>query len=160
MSYTLSRSVQRFPARGVPGAPPSAGINGGRWYLSPFDKRHNLSAVAMWQRGTKWTYGATFSLASGLPATLPVSRYVVDGILVAEYNDRNANRLPVYHRLDLSATRTLRRGEFQFGVLNAYNRFNAQSLHVRQQFTNPLVTEAVRTSIFGIIPTLSYVIRF
>jgi len=155
-SYTLARAEQRFPAAGTT----NGGISGGRWYASPFDKTHNLSLVGSWLWTPKWRLGSTFVLASGLPATLPRARYWVDGFLVAEYGDRNSSRLPLYHRLDLSVTRELRRGELQFGVVNAYNRFNAQSLRVQQRNDNPLVADAVQTSIFGIIPSLSYVFRF
>ncbi len=155
-SYTLARAEQRFPAAGTT----NGGISGGRWYASPFDKTHNLSLVGSWLWKPKWRVGSTFVLASGLPATLPRARYWVDGFLVAEYGDRNSSRLPLYHRLDLSLTRQLRRGELQFGVVNAYNRFNAQSLRVEQRNDNPLVADAVQTSIFGIIPSLSYVFRF
>jgi hypothetical protein len=155
-SYTLARAEQRFPAPGTT----NGGISGGRWYASPFDKTHNLSLVGSWLWKPKWRVGSTFVLASGLPATLPRARYWVDGFLVAEYGDRNSSRLPLYHRLDLSLTRQFGRGELQFGVVNAYNRFNAQSLRVEQRNDNPLVADAVQTSIFGIIPSLSYVFRF
>jgi len=155
-SYTLARAEQRFPAPGTT----NGGISGGRWYASPFDKTHNLSLVGSWLWKPKWRVGSTFLLASGLPATLPRARYWVDGFLVAEYGDRNSSRLPLYHRLDLSLTRQYRRGELQFGLINAYNRFNAQSLRVQQRNDNPLAAEAVQTSIFGIIPSLSYAFRF
>lgn len=155
-SYTLARAEQRFPAPGTT----DGGISDGRWYASPFDKTHNLSLVGSWLWTPKWRVGSTFVVASGLPATLPRARYWVDGFLVAEYGDRNSSRLPLYHRLDLSLTRQFRRSELQFGVLNAYNRFNAQSLRVQQRNDNPLVADAVQTSIFGIIPSLNYVFRF
>ncbi|MBL0939412.1 MAG: TonB-dependent receptor [Gemmatimonadaceae bacterium] len=155
-SYTLARAEQRFPAAGTT----NGGISGGRWYVSPFDKTHNLSLVGSWLWTPKWRVGSTFMLASGLPATLPRARYWVDGFLVAEYGDRNSSRLPLYHRLDLSLTRQFRRSELQFGLVNAYNRFNAQSLRVEQRNDNPLVADAVQTSIFGIIPSLNYAFRF
>ncbi len=160
ISYTLSRSEQRFPVPAQSGAALGGGINGGRYYPSPFDKTHNLSVVAIKPLGRKWTLGTTFSLASGLPATFPESRYLLDGLLITEYGARNASRLPLYHRLDISATRNFSRGELQIGVLNAYNRFNAQALRFRQQVVNPLVAEAVQTSIFGIVPSLTYVFHF
>ncbi|MDZ7630808.1 MAG: TonB-dependent receptor [Gemmatimonadaceae bacterium] len=160
ISYTLGRSEQRFPLTAPNGAAPGGGINGGRYFPGPFDKTHNLSVVAIRPLGRKWTLGSTFALSSSLPATFPVARYQVDGLLVTEYGPRNASRLPLYHRLDLSATRTFRRGELQLGVLNAYNRFNAQALRFRQQVDNPLVAEAVQTSIFGIVPSITDVFRF
>ncbi len=159
ISYTLGRSELRF----APPATASAsggGINDGAWYPSPFDKTHNLAVVAMRPLGAKWTIGSTFLLASGLPTTFPTARYTIDGLLVTEYGPRNGGRLPLYHRLDLSATRRFTHGELQFGVLNAYNRFNAQSLTFRQQVDNPRVTEAVQTSIFGIVPSIAYAFHF
>jgi hypothetical protein len=159
-SYTLAKAEQRFPVPPRAGATSGGGVNGGNWYVSPFDKTHNLSLVGVYEWKPKWTVGSTFLYASGLPTTLPQSRYVIDGFLVAEYGPRNSVRLPTYHRLDLSLTRTMRRGELQFGLLNVYNRFNAQSLRVRQQTKNALTAEAVQTSIFGIVPSINYVFTF
>jgi len=160
VSYTLARSEQRFPVPARSGGTGTGGINGGAWYPSPFDKTHNLSVVLLRPVRRKWTVGSTFSLATGLPTTFPGARYTIDDLLVTEFGPRNGGRLPIYHRLDFSATRRFRRGELQFGVLNAYNRFNAQSLRFRQQVANPRVTEAVQTSIFGIVPSVAYAFRF
>jgi hypothetical protein len=154
VSYTLSRTEQRFIAG------PSEGVNNGNWFLSPTDKLHNLSIVAVKPIWTRWVLGSTFAAASGLPATFPVSRYAYAGFIVPEYGPRNSSRLPFYHRLDLSLTRTGNRGELQFGVYNAYNHFNAQSISFRQNADNPLQTEAVQLSIFGIVPSISYTFRF
>ena len=79
---------------------------------------------------------------------------------VAEYGPRNAARLPAYHRLDLAFTRKMRRGELQLGVFNAYNRFNAQSMSFRQTKDNPLASEAVQLSVFGVVPSISYTRHF
>lgn len=160
VSYTLSRAEQRFPVPRNSGALSGGGVNDGEWYAAPYDRPHNLNLVATYRWKPKWTVGSNFLLSSGLPITLPVSRYTLDGFLIAEYGPRNSARLPLYHRLDLSLTRSLKRGEMQFGVLNVYNRFNAQSLRVRQEKDNPLNSQAVQTSIFGIVPSFNYVIRF
>ena len=160
VSYTLARSEQRFPAPPRSGGTGAGGINDGAWYPSPFDKTHNLSLVVLRPLGRKWTIGSTFLLATGLPTTFPGARYTIDGLLVTEFGPRNGGRLPLYHRLDLNATRQFRRGELQLGVLNAYNRFNAQALRFRQQVNNPRVTEAVQTSIFGIVPSVAYAFHF
>ncbi len=160
VSYTLARSEQRFPVPARSGGTGTGGINDGAWYASPFDKTHNLSVVLLRPLGRKWTAGSTFSLATGLPATFPGARYTIDDLLVTEFGPRNGGRLPIYHRLDVSATRRFRRGELQLGLLNVYNRFNAQSLRFRQQVSNPRVTEAVQTSIFGIVPSVAYAFRF
>jgi hypothetical protein len=160
VSYTLGRSEQRFPVPRNAGATRGGGVNDGRWYPTPFDKTHNLSIAGLRDLNQKWVLGSTFSLATGLPITLPQSRFMMDGFVLPLYGPRNAARLPLYHRLDLNLTRTLRRGELQFGVLNAYNRFNAQSLRARFDQNTTYTTEAVQTSIFGIIPSINYVFRF
>ncbi|MBC7897317.1 MAG: TonB-dependent receptor [Cytophagaceae bacterium] len=154
VSYTLSRAETRFRAG------PGAGINDGEWFAAPTDKTHDLSVIAVRPLWKRWTFGSTFTLATGLPTTYPVSRYVVDDYVVPEYGKRNANRLPMYHRLDLSLTRTGRRHELQFGVFNAYNRFNAQSMSFRQVEDDRSRTEAVQLSVFGIVPSISWTIRF
>ena len=154
VSYTLSRAEQRFVAG------PTSGINNGAWFASPTDKTHNLSIIGIRPIWTRWVLGSTFSLASGLPVTYPESRYVIDGFVIPEYGLRNAQRLPLYHRLDVSLTRTGNRGEWQFGVFNVYNHFNAQSLSFRQSESNSLRTEAVQLSIFGIVPSVSYSFKF
>ncbi len=156
ISYTLGRSERRL--RGLTAGDP--GINGGRYYPSPFDKTHDVSMVGFLPLNKKWTLGGTFVLASGLPVTYPASRYQYNGLVVVEYGNRNASRLPLYHRMDLTFTRTSGAKQWQFGLFNLYNRFNAQSISFRQAESNPLLVEAVQTSIFGIVPSVSFSFRF
>ena len=145
---------------GLGGADP--GINRGRYYPSPYDKTHDLSVVGFYPTGRHWTIGGTFVLASGLPATFPTSRYRYGGLMVLEYGDRNGARLPAYHRLDLTAARTWGSGgkQLQIGIYNLYNRFNAQSIFFRSAENDPLRSEAVQTSVFGIVPSISFSLRF
>jgi hypothetical protein len=156
VSYTVSRSERQFA--GVGGGDP--GINGGKAYRSPYDKTHNLTVVGLHPVGGRWSVGGTFTLSSGLPATYPTSRYRYDGVLAVEYGERNGARLPAYHRLDLTFTRTGKRSQWQLGLFNLYNRFNAQSIAFEPSEDNPLALEAIQTSIFGIVPSISYSIRF
>lgn len=154
VSYTLSRAEQQFVAG------PNQGINNGAWFSSPTDKTHDLSIVGIRPVWTRWVFGGTFTLASGLPATYPISRYVIDDYVLPEYGKRNSQRLPMYHRLDVSMTRTGNRGDLQFGIFNVYNRYNAQSISFRQSAENVQRTEAVQLSVFGIVPSVSYTFKF
>jgi hypothetical protein len=74
--------------------------------------------------------------------------------------------LPIYHHLDLSATYVpkpaKKRGwqsEWVFSVYNVYNRANAASISFRQNVQNGS-NEALRLSIFGIVPGISYNFKF
>ncbi len=156
VSYTLSRTERRV--RGITADDP--GVNGGQYYPSPYDKTHDLAVVGLYPVGRKWTLSGTFVLSSGLPATYPESRYQYNGLLLVEYGARNANRLPAYHRLDLTLTRTSGSKQLQFGLYNVYNRFNAQSITFRPSDANPLALEAVQSSIFGLVPSISFSFKF
>lgn len=155
-SYTLARSDQRTPGL----TPEDPGINGGQWYPSPYDRTHDAALTGLYRLGEDWSFGANFIFATGLPTTFPVSRYQFAGLILGEFGPRNAERLADYHRLDVSATKRWGRGELQFGVFNLYNRFNAQAIAFRQQRESRLVTEAVETAVFGIVPSVSYRLRF
>lgn len=156
VSYTLARAERRVP--GIDPADP--GVNGGRYYPSPYDRLHDLTVVGFHPLSRRWTLGGVFTLSSGLPATYPVSRYRYQGLLLTEYGPRNGNRLPAYHRLDLTATRTSGRKQLQLGLYNVYNRFNAQSITFQPTEANPLALEAVQTSVFGIVPSISFSFTF
>ena len=151
-SYTLARSDQRTP--GLTAADP--GINGGDWYASPYDRTHDFALTGLYRINEDWSLGANFIFATALPTTYPVARYQFAGLVLGEFGPRNAERLPDYHRLDVSATKRWGRGELQFGFFNVYNRFNAQAIAFRQREDSRLATEAVETAVFGLVPSLSY----
>lgn len=162
IAYTLSRAEQRVQGRTVE----ETGINNGNWYLSGYDKTHDLSITALYKLSERWDFGAVFALQSGLPANYPNGKYAYQGILVPTYGERNSNNLPTYHRLDLSATYIPKKnsnrkwkGEWVFSVYNAYNRMNAASISFRQN-NDTGFTEAAQLSIFGIIPSVTYNFKF
>ena len=160
-SYTLSRSEQQTPGRTAT----EIGINNGEWYKSAFDKLHNLALTSAYDLSKKWSFGANFTLQSGQPVTFPNGQYQYQDISIPSYGLRNKERLPVYHHLDLSATYTPKpdkkkgwQGEWVFSIYNIYNRQNAASINFRQNDSG--TNEAVRFSIFGIVPAVSYNFKF
>ena len=162
VAYTLSRSEQQTPGR----TPTEIGINNGNWYRSAYDKTHNLAVTGSYKLNEKWTFGANFTLQTGQPVTFPTGKYVFQGVTVPSYNSRNEDRLPAYHRLDISATLTPKhkekhkyKREWVFGIYNVYSRYNAASINFRQNAETGN-NEAVRLSIFGIVPSVSYNFKF
>lgn len=162
VSYTLSRTEQQTPGR----TPNETGINNGDWYVSGYDKLHNLSVTGSYELSPKWSFGSIFTLQSGQPATLPTGQYQYGGIIVPSYAGRNQDRIPAFHHLDLSATYTPKpdkkkgwQGEWVFSIYNVYNRMNTASLSFRQD-ENTGANEAVRLSIFGAIPSVTYNFKF
>jgi hypothetical protein len=162
VSYTISKSEQRTLG-GNAGGP---GINGGDWYNTPYDRTHDVSITAAYNLNKKWTFGANFIFQTGRSVTYPNGQYQYEGLSIASYSDRNANRLPTYNRLDISATLVPDRkpnkrwkGEWVFSVYNAYNRKNAASISFGQNVETG-VNEATRTAIFGIVPSVTYNFKF
>ncbi|MDP3680647.1 MAG: TonB-dependent receptor [Flavobacterium sp.] len=162
ISYTLSKSEQQTPGR----TPIETGINNGQWYNSVYDKLHNIAITTSYNWNEKWSFGANFALQTGQPVTYPVGQYEYLGINVPSYGLRNENRLPAYHHLDIAATLTPRKnknrewkGEWVFSIYNLYNRKNAASINFRQN-SDTGSNEAVKTSIFGVVPAVSYNFKF
>ena len=166
IAYTLSKSEQRTPGRNTT----ETGINNGNWYRSGYDKLHNLSITSTYELSKKWNFGANFVLQTGQPVTYPNGQYEyeIDGnaITIPSYGLRNGNSLPTYHHLDVSATyvpKTKKKknwqGEWVFSIYNLYGRKNAASISFRQNETSGL-NEAIRLSIFGIVPGVSYNFKF
>ena len=163
VSYTLSRSERRVTGLGE-GDP---GINNGNWYATNFDKLHDLSITGIYELNDRWSLSGNFILASGLPGTFPEGRYEYAGIVIPHFEERNQDQLPMYHRLDISATLKRKpkngktnRGEWVFGLFNVYNRLNANSIYFIEDEENPGQTNAFKSSLFGITPNVTYNFKF
>jgi len=160
IAYTLSKSQQQTAGR----TNEEIGINNGDWYNTPYDKPHDISVTATYSFSPKWTFGAVFNLQTGLPANYPVARYNYMGMTIPNYSKRNEYRLPLYHRLDVSATYTPQnnkrwKSEWTFGIYNVYNHKNAVSVSFREN-ADTHKNEAVKLSIFGIVPSVTYNFSF
>ncbi|NJX14018.1 TonB-dependent receptor [Tamlana crocina] len=162
LAYTLSKSEQRTLG-GNAGGP---GINNGDWYNTSYDRTHDVSLTGIYKLNNKWSFSANAVFQTGRPVTYPDSQYEYEGLSIANFSDRNASRLPAYHRLDLSATykpkKNLNRklqGEWVFGIYNVYNRRNAASISFLQNQDTGL-NEATRLSVFGAIPSITYNFKF
>ena len=162
ISYTLSRSEQQTPGRTAN----EIGLNNGNWYSSIYDKLHNLAITGNYNWSDKWSFGANFILQTGQPVTFPNGQYQDQGITIPSFGLRNEDRLPAFHHLDISATYIPKpqkkknwQGEWVFSIYNVYNRQNAASISFRQN-NETGANEAVRFSIFGAVPAVSYNFKF
>ena len=162
ISYTLSKSEQQTPGR----TPEETGINNGQWYNTVYDKVNNLAVTGSYYLNPKWVFGANFIYQTGQPTTYPNGQYDYLGMSIPIYGLRNINRLPSFNHLDISATLTPKpnynkswRSEWVFSIYNVYNRKNAASVGFRENMDTG-ANEAIKTSIFGIVPAVSYNFKF
>ncbi|WP_338408523.1 carboxypeptidase-like regulatory domain-containing protein [uncultured Flavobacterium sp.] len=162
ISYTLSKSEQQTPGR----TPSETGINNGNWYNSVYDKTHNIAITGSYNLNKKWSFASNFIYQTGQPVTYPNGQYEYLEMTIPSYGLRNENRLPAYHHLDVSASLTPHKNdkrnwksEWVFSIYNLYNRKNAASINFRQNIDTG-ENEAVKTSIFGMVPAVSYNFKF
>jgi hypothetical protein len=124
------------------------------------DRRHNLVVVLNSQLSKRWSVGAMFVLASGAPYTEPKMAYLLNGRVVYEFGVHNAASMPLYHRLDLSASYYIIKKQHQeFGVnVSLYNVY----AHDNVQFIIPTSYFDVKEVSFLaiIIPSFSFFFRF
>lgn len=162
IAYTLSKSEQRTLG-GNAGGP---GINNGNWYNAFFDRTHDISVTGSYQLNDRWSFGANLVFQTGRPVTYPTGQYTYEGRSFTSYSDRNADRLPAYHRMDFSVNYKPNRseskklkGEWILSIYNLYNRKNAASISFGQNLETG-ANEATRTAIFGIVPSITYNFKF
>ena len=106
---------------------------------------------------TNWVY------TTGDAVTFTTGKYFVEGELVNIYSERNADRMPDYHRLDIGVRWLLRskrmnQSELNFSLYNAYNRRNAYS--IRFDTNTQGQSQATRLSLFGVVPSISWNFSF
>lgn len=152
LAYTLSWSKTRIP-----------GVNGGRWYDANNDRRHDVSIVAMYRLGKRWTLNGAWVFNTGQAFTAPSGKYQIEDNWVYYYAERNGYRAPDYHRLDVSAVWTKRRQhsthEWVFSIYNLYNRYNPFLIDFEDS-ENGARTRAKQYSLFGIVPSVAFNIKF
>ena len=153
ISYTLAWSENKIE-----------GINGGRWYTASNDRRHDLSIVGMYQLSPCWDVAATWHYNTGQALSAPSAKYDMFGNTFYSYSERNSYRAPACHRLDLSANYTRKHGKathiWSFGVYNAYNRYNPYVIRFSNDDKKASGTKVEQTSLFGIVPSVSFTLKY
>lgn len=121
IGYTISQTTSNIPEFGDYD------------FYASHDVKHEFKTVLTY-KWRNWDFGANWIFASGRPYTAPEGGYeltLLDGS-TADYINvsvKNGNRLPNYHRMDLSATLNFKLWEespasIAFSLFNVYNHAN------------------------------------
>ena len=175
LAYTWSKSELKFDKLGQE-------INYGKVFPAKYDRRHNISFTMNHRFSDRFDLSGTWVYYSGNSGTLAMKQYKAVEVpdlgwqnyyTIEHVSERNNYRLPDYHRMDIGfnwhkkkkhGTRT-----WNFSLYNAYNQKNP--FIVRQSYSNDYVYNPqtstydskkifVKTSIFPIIPSISYSYKF
>jgi hypothetical protein len=154
ISYTLSKTEKKIN-----------GINKNEWYAARQDKTHDISIVGIYDLNDKWSFSATWVYSTGNAVTFPSGKYIVDGQIQFLYTERNGYRMPSYHRLDIGVTWYKKKtkkfeSSWNLGCYNAYGNRNPYTITFRQNENDPTKTEAVMTSLFRWVPSITYNFKF
>jgi len=147
-NYTLSRALRQFD-----------GIDDGQVFSARQDRIHDLNLVLTYKLSEAWVFSTSFVYYTGDAVTFPSAQYSFDGFTAPYVGQRNGNRLPDFHRLDLGATWYLKKRKrfehsLNFSIYNAYGRENAFSIRFIQDAGGQTVAE--QTALFKLIPAITY----
>jgi len=154
VGYTLSRTEKQID-----------GINQNEWYAARQDRTHDISVVMMYDISKRWNVSAVWVYQTGNAVTFPGGKYEIEGQTTWLYTERNGYRMPAYHRLDLGATckiteRKRFNSELSFSLYNAYGHENPYIITFEQSDNDPNKTVAVQTSLFKLVPSISWNFKF
>ena len=159
VSYTVSKTERKV-----------RGISNEDWFLSKYDRTHNVNTVLIYDLSKRWSFSANFVYQTGTPATFPTVKVEVQGYVIPYNTDnkRNNYRNAAYHRLDVGVTYNFKKNETKkrkqslvLSIYNTYNRRNTFSTYFRNNPDYPVNTEAIRYSVIGtIIPAITYNLKF
>lgn len=158
LSYTYAHAERTFEA-----------INDGNPYVSPFNRTHDISLVLNYDINRRLSVALNWVYSSGKPVTFPTGRWEYGNMIAPVYSERNTYRMPDYHRLDVSVTLDSKNklkeekkfySSWNLSVYNAYDRHNAYSISFEPVDGSQYKQEAIKTYLFGIIPSITYNFHF
>lgn len=156
VSYTYSRALRTI-----------TDVNKGKQFVAPFDKPHDIALVGNYEINSRLSFSTNWVFSSGLPVTYPAGKIIIGQQVIPIYTGRNENRMPAYHRLDMSLSLKSKQkenrkwhGEWNFSIYNVYGRKNAWAINFVSDKNNPGHTKAVMTYLFPIVPSISYNLKF
>ncbi len=156
IGYTYSRTKRKFKD-----------INNGETYNSPYDKPHELTIVMNYEISPRLSFSANWIYSTGAPVTFPSGKAMYGNKIISIYTERNAYRMPDYHRLDLALTLQEKKKagrkwhhSWTFSLYNAYGRKNAWAINFVEDENNPEIVYAEKTYLFGIIPSVTFNFNF
>jgi hypothetical protein len=164
LTYTLSKAEREFDE-----------VNQGKPFPFRLDRRHQANLTVQHQINNAWTLSALWTFSTGMATTLPRQVYDFNqlNLLSAELppqfpflipaidnGTRNDLRMPNYHRLDLSASRSWSRKRqlyhLDFGMYNAYVQFNPVYYRLGRRPASQGGTELQYVQV-ALIPVLPFV---
>ncbi|MCB0706615.1 MAG: TonB-dependent receptor [Saprospiraceae bacterium] len=134
VAYTYSRVFRK-----------TQDLNNNDWYRAFQDRPHDFSMVLNYQFARRFIGSAYWTSQSGSTFTSPVGFYTFNEQTVPVYGERNNDRLPTYHRLDLAFKFILNKKEtaryqhsLTFSIYNALAHENVYTVKFNKLYSSQL----------------------
>lgn len=137
-----------------------------REYYPKYDRRHQLVVMENYKLSKNWRLNISFRYGSGQPMTRAAARYTVVEIngrkeVIALEGEKNAYRLPDYHRLDIGLFWTKKFKKWSIEpYLQVINLYNQENIYIRtyDAEANPIEYEDV--TMLPLLPTIGINVHF
>lgn len=175
IGYTLSWSWRQFDD-----------ILDGKKFPYRFDRRHDVSVVAMYEINKRLTLTGSWVYSTGNASTVPEGFFLVQSPagetfrFIPTYVDRNSFRMPAYHRMDIGLVWNFKHkwgtSDLTFSIYNAYDRRNPYFLYIQDNRGEiieanggqPLTVEDLseikfrprQVSLFPVLPSVTWNFKF
>lgn len=138
-----------------------------RWLPAQTECLCAVKCFVSYRFDSHWEAGMNFRYATGRPYTPVTEVYMIGGSVLMTYGDRNSERLPDYHRLDLSVTYSFRTGgrlplghSLNLSVMNVYGHLNAEFITYGYSSLRNEIYRKTAGSLFRFLPSLSYTVEY
>jgi hypothetical protein len=165
VGYTWAHAKRLFDREGQM-------INNGKVFPAKYDRRHDVSITVNHKFSDKFDVSATWVFSSGNCGTLGTQIYEsfpneYGSMTQIHALERNNFRMGNYHRLDLGMNLHHKfkhsTGTLNLSIYNAYNHQNPFIVYTNYKYDSETGQEKkvlMQASIFPIIPSLSYGLKF
>lgn len=122
------------------------GLNNDKSYPASFIRKHSVIISGTYNINSRMRVSSAWQIASGLPYTAAVGKYVVDGKTVMQFDNNkiNTEHLPNYNRLDVSLDIDSKKNPSR--KWNSYWNISVYNLYARK---NPLGVSYFTTNNLG-----------
>ena len=160
INYTYSKSDRVFEE-----------LNEGEYFPYRYDLTHGINFSLSQKIGKKFNFSLTWQYRSGINLTFPTRKFLVPSPFVGQLplplgasRTKNGVRLPSNHKLDIGLNYVISEGKLKqsinLGVYNAYNSPNPLYYKIRRDPDDLNNSQLVQVTLFPIMPSLGYSLKF
>ena len=160
INYTYSKSDRTFKE-----------LNDGATFPYRYDLTHGINFSLQQSVGKRFDLSLNWQYNSGINLTFPTQKFLVPSIFnqqpplpLGASATKNGVRMPANHKLDIGLNYIISKSKIKqiikIGVYNVYNSPNPLFYKIRRDPDDRLNTQLVQVTLFPLMPSLGYSLKF